>query len=705
VRKKGGKKIGIGILLGLFLLIPVVYALPSITLDKDVYFSEESSVAEMEIGDNTEKNDPYNVTWYYPNGTIIGNCQFTGTTPGGVGLKFYETCNLPIIHQNFTNAFATLWVDTPTNNATDYFNLTKGIAPGALTLTNLVLKNKYIFLGDKQTLRGTVLGTSERLAGVTCDIQIRRPDETPIGVVRGIESDGNGEAYGAWYLNPENYEIQDYIAKLSCWCDDSESYTCQQYGETRAGSSRVSFHILSHVTNYDAILPVTSSKNLNATIDKVKIFHNQTNELGKVLTKISSFWFTNVDTGMDYHYDSLNDLEGSLNLGNSQVTYELTIPTDLDTGEYRVEIKTSYYYRGSLREYDFLVSESFNITSAEDLNISTTPLLDREVQALEQIALLLQNLTINIEGGNMTFTGGNMSVTGFPDYTSTLQALVNTTAGNIPLNYTTLWDDLINVTENNQPINYSTYYSSLISSIQANTPINYTSLFNSINQNIANNKPINYTNYWNALVEATINQTNILSTELKPINYSLLYNNLINVTEGNKPINYTTYWGLLIDSQVDLKTKLFEIKGVMEDAQENINIAISTPDTWIANNSYTVYARITDFAGNAFDPSSIKFYIKDVADNEIFYIEQVDTLGSGLYKHTFEVPENALEGTYTIYVKASDGTLLATDIKQIEILGEKPRATWEVLEKIEDIVSDIYRAILLFLFGEEAIET
>jgi len=259
LQKKVGKKLQIAILFScLFLfLVQIVYAVPTIVLDKDSYYSEESSVAEMTINENAEKSSPYNVTWYYPNGTVIDGCSFTGTTPPGFGSPFYETCNLPQITGNYTNCYATVWVDTQDNNATDYFNFTGDVPPGQLSIVNLLIKNDVTFLGEMQAIRAFVKDSDNNpVIGATCDIQIRRTDLTPIDTITDLSTDSTGEIYGSWYLEPNKYVNGDYVVKISCWCADSTSYTCQQYGSTVGGNSQISFTIESHITNNDDELPI-----------------------------------------------------------------------------------------------------------------------------------------------------------------------------------------------------------------------------------------------------------------------------------------------------------------------------------------------------------------------------------------------------------------------------------------------------------------
>lgn len=338
-----------------------------LNLDKNEYNPHETSTAELTVDIVQDKNKAYNISWFLPNGTIISDCTFIGTTPNGVGVKFYESCSLPTGIYGYNNAYSYIELSNG-NNATDYFNITTSAPAGSLSIQDILIRHSDIYLGEWQAVRGFVVDEGGNYSmGVKCDIQIRKADETPIDIIPSLESDSEGEVYGVWYLDPQKYDVESYTVKLSCWCSDSPSYTCQLYGASTGGHGVTSFTVYDVVdTHYEndsyEFLEIDDGGKF-AGFDDIIVTHNRTNNYGDVMQTLTTYWFANIDSEQDFHYDYLENVKSTLNLGTTITEHNLDLPPDLTNGIYRVEYETYYYYESKLKKVEKYFSKSFNVTA------------------------------------------------------------------------------------------------------------------------------------------------------------------------------------------------------------------------------------------------------------------------------------------------------------------------------------------------------
>ena len=123
------------------LLVSIVNATCTPTLDKTDYIPLETATVQVSCDTPQERGQAYTITWN--NGTADIETD-TGTTPSTTGANFFETLVIPI-GSNWTNANVTL---TGTLlEGTDSFNVTGGQETDVIKVTNFIKDNYQWVMG------------------------------------------------------------------------------------------------------------------------------------------------------------------------------------------------------------------------------------------------------------------------------------------------------------------------------------------------------------------------------------------------------------------------------------------------------------------------------------------------------------------------------------------------------------------------------
>ena len=342
----------------------------AISLDKNVYSSGETSTAQLSI---PITGVSYNVIWEN-NGTII--CNNTGITPLVTEQIFFESCIMPDPMNDLENCTTTFYIaNNPVINNFVYYN-TSTPDQNAYTITNVLLKYDETYLGYSQSIKGTVKDYAGHLAIEEC-CRVQIDDAVtlaPIFTSDTVKIDGAGSCETHWVLNKDHFEApKSYSTMIIAWqCSDEDLNSSLR----RRGTTTTSFDVIEYVTEEDELIPVID-KTLFAGFDNVELSHNRTNNFGTPVETRVTMWFSNIITEADYHYSYLSNEESTVNIGESLTTHKLKIPEDLPTGAYRIEGNIFYSYQEDIKEFKFVKSESFNVTSLQDtMTINTLTIKD-----------------------------------------------------------------------------------------------------------------------------------------------------------------------------------------------------------------------------------------------------------------------------------------------------------------------------------------
>lgn len=343
----------------------------SITLTSDSYSPGESVTAKLT---SYFTNTDYVVTFYNSTGSTL--CNHTGTTPSTSEDPFFESCVLDsnIIYQD-NNSVIFYLNDNPTINVTDYFDISN-ISSNEYIIQNILLKYEDAFLGYSQSIKGTVIDSNGDYAIAEC-CRLQIDDATtgaPIFTSEDEIIDGAGSCETHWTLDQDVFESpKSYSAMIIAWqCSDEDLPS----SDRKRGTGTTSFSTKQYFTETEDFITVVDG-NIYSGLDTVTLYHERINNFGKPMEVIEDIWFANVETEQDYHYDELEDVVKTVNIGTSTEIQEVPIPLDLSTATYRLEKHTYYYYNGNLKETVFVKSESFNITNWQDgVTINSIYLLD-----------------------------------------------------------------------------------------------------------------------------------------------------------------------------------------------------------------------------------------------------------------------------------------------------------------------------------------
>lgn len=332
----------------------------SITLNSDSYSPGESVTARLT---SYFTSAPYNVEFYNSTNALL--CNTTGTTPTTSLTAFFKSCVLSGSEAYQNNSYAMFYLNSNNNlNVTDTFDIS-AIASTEYVITNILLKYSTAFLGYSQSIKGTVIDSNQDFAiGECCRLQI--DDATtgaPIFTSDNEVIDGAGSCETHWILDQEIFESpKSYQAMIIAWQCSNEALPAP---DRKRGTGVTSFNTNNYFTELNSFLLVDEI-NVFSGLDVVTIRHERTNNFGHPMEVLQDVWFSNTITEQDYHYDELEDIVTTVNVGTSTTIEEYIVPLNLPAGSYRLEKHVYYYYQGKLKETTFVKSEVFNITSWED---------------------------------------------------------------------------------------------------------------------------------------------------------------------------------------------------------------------------------------------------------------------------------------------------------------------------------------------------
>lgn len=358
----------------------------TLSLDKGTYSNGETITAEMM---SSVTNAPYILLFRNSTGYVIEN--LSGTTPLVANQPFFRN-HLIVNHPNEDNATVMFYIsETISINQTVLFNIS---TLGALdyAITNILLKFDETFLGYSQSVKGTVVDNETELAiGECCRVQV--DDAITLAPIFTSDTeliDGAGSCETHWLLNKDHFEApKSYAVEVIAWQCSNEDLPSN---ERKRGVGRTSFDVIQYITEEDALIPVVDTE-LWAGFDEVELTHERTNNFGQPIETSFTIWFANVGTEADYHYDFLTNEEGTINVGTSVKNHKIKIPEDLPTGTYRVEANAFYLYQGDIKEFSFVKSEDFNVSSIQDIMVTNSITMKDYFGTDVDVSLIEQDLT------------------------------------------------------------------------------------------------------------------------------------------------------------------------------------------------------------------------------------------------------------------------------------------------------------------------
>lgn len=221
-------KLLVMIILGI-LLLPIISADCTITLDQDLYSQEAVATATMICSAPAEQSQSYTLNWTNSTGHVIESD--TGTTPATKNSYFYDTYT---IDSSYVATYGTQLNITLTGTVLEGTDNSTVASAGTtdLVITEIsVIPDFYI--GSYGAVQFDVEDSSgNKIANAQCVIDIVNGHDLPIVASgREIPSQGNGEVLYSFFLPKGTfYEDEDYKIDIACTCFNTTGFTSNGIG-------------------------------------------------------------------------------------------------------------------------------------------------------------------------------------------------------------------------------------------------------------------------------------------------------------------------------------------------------------------------------------------------------------------------------------------------------------------------------------------
>lgn len=282
------------------LLVKMVLAVCTVTLDKDSYFVEETITADMVCTEATEKSDPYTLNWTYQNGTQVE--EDSGTTPSTISEHFYQTFIIPSSWESGVWINATL-VGGDLDAATTSANISSVASANSLLITNVSTGDGWV--GMKTSIKARVTDENgKKISGGVCRLGLLSNDETNVreGQITTIT---DGGVKGVFDLTTDNFaENTDYTYHVHCFCgSDGSSQECiNEDGSTVEDSIGTTTYPFT--TNTWLTVNTVTDESLYSLKDEIFVCANVTNVAYSLRIPLKIYYQVRCSAGSDNNFDT-----------------------------------------------------------------------------------------------------------------------------------------------------------------------------------------------------------------------------------------------------------------------------------------------------------------------------------------------------------------------------------------------------------------
>ena len=378
------KKLLFGIVFALMLIgvSSQVFAICTVTFDKDEYYTTESISAAMACDGANEKNAVYELTWRNGEGTTLE--IDTGTTPSTVSQQFYQQYPIPSDYA-YANITATL-----TGTSLEGFDIAYvtnygggSAGNGTLVVSNGIVAGKW--LGLQSSVKVTVsTGSNETgtISGGACVFKVYGNLGEQVRA-QGVSDIAAGESSFEFTPMYDAFEqATDYSVEVACYCSSQEecvSGTSTSTLVNSQGSGTIPFTTNLWNSVLEDPLPVVYENGSNfsnpvfvAGYDTMYVRLNLSNHFTYDLKSIADIFMVNVDSGqlVDLNPESDEDYVQIVTLmvpGNSTNTYAIEVPAGVPSGRYILREFSDIYYANQLVTQGIHASQEFNVTGVTSI--------------------------------------------------------------------------------------------------------------------------------------------------------------------------------------------------------------------------------------------------------------------------------------------------------------------------------------------------
>lgn len=343
---------------------------------------------------------PYTLSFYNSTGGLITGCFLTGTTPATESQPFFRTCNVPGSHGFDNGAFAVFFLNLSAHaNVTTGFDIINASELNKFFITNLQYKDPN-FLGEEVFISGVVSDINGTPAVGECCVAYIEDVSTNVTISKTVVESIDGEGVCRVKKKLDQYPF----AVDTSYKFELNAYECANpsavYYERKAGSATGSFDISSYVDVNDITYP--QGNIITAGEDRFEATFNFTNNADVVFNTITDCYYVDSNE-QDFHLDTLDDIDGTINLGDVEQTFGSVFPSFDGNGgifksdEYLMECLIEFRGDSETLEIRRFRTDPFNVTASNDsvtlvgLTLSSTDI--REGQTINTQANITSSIT------------------------------------------------------------------------------------------------------------------------------------------------------------------------------------------------------------------------------------------------------------------------------------------------------------------------